>query len=377
MRILHIADVHLGITLRNFSRLEEQRRMLEEVTDLAVERQVDVIVIAGDVYDHASPPLEAVKLFDDFMGKIAAAGIRMVAIPGNHDSRRRMSYALDALAETGIHIVTEITSPVTRVVLEDEHGPVNFYALPFFRSYDVRPLCETVDDYNSAFRFLMESTDIDTAERNVLVAHQFFTENGFEAVRSDSEREQIGGLDAVLIGAAEKFDYIAMGHLHRAQKLADGKARYSGSPLKYSFSEVNHRKQVLLVELGAEGEVTVEEIPVTQVRDLRTLRGTFADIMKLPESEDYLSIELTDRETVIRAMETLRERFPYVAKLTYVNREEAELSLPDATADQTLDPVAMAEELYQLQTGLEAPEATMMLLKEWIRAVDDAADAEE
>ena len=290
MRVLHVSDLHIGKRVNGMSMLDDQRYILRQILDIAEKHQVSVLLIAGDIYDKASPSAEAVTVFDAFLTDAVAAGLRVLAIPGNHDSAERIAYAQGLLEKQGVCLPPVYAGEVERVELEDEHGPVEFWLLPFLKPGDVRrffPDEEIGDDYSAALRAVLGACDIDQGKRNVVLSHQLVTAYGTSPDRADDEIK-LGGMDNVDVSVYDAFDYVVLGHVHRPQRVGRDTVRYSGSPLKYSFSEARYGKSVALVELGEKkpgdgvGEcVSFELIPLVPLHDVREIRGTLADVLAM------------------------------------------------------------------------------------------------
>lgn len=290
MKVLHVSDLHIGKRVNGISMLDDQRYILRQILDIAEKRQVSVLLIAGDVYDKASPSAEAVTVFDAFLTDAVAAGLRVLAIPGNHDSAERIAYAQGLLEKQGVCLPPVYAGKVERVELEDDHGPVEFWLLPFLKPGDVRrffPDEEIGDDYSAALRAVLGACAIDQGKRNVVLSHQLVTAYGTAPDRADDEIK-LGGMDNVDVSVYDAFDYVALGHVHRPQRVGRETVRYSGSPLKYSFSEARYDKSAALIELGEKkpgddvGEcVSFELIPLVPLHDVREVRGTLAGVLAM------------------------------------------------------------------------------------------------
>lgn len=288
MKVLHVSDLHIGKRVNGMSMLDDQRYILRQILDIAKKHQVSVLLIAGDVYDKASPSAEAVTVFDAFLTDAVAAGLRVLAIPGNHDSAERIAYAQGLLEKQGVCLPPVYAGAVERVELEDEHGPVEFWLLPFLKPGDVRrffPDEEIGDDYSAALRAVLSACNIDQGKRNVVLSHQLVTAYGTAPDRADDEIK-LGGMDNVDVSVYNAFDYVALGHVHRSQRVGRDTVRYSGSPLKYSFSEARYNKSVVLVDLGekAPGDavgacVSTELIPLEPLHDVREVRGALGTLL--------------------------------------------------------------------------------------------------
>ncbi len=333
MRFLHTSDWHLGRNFHGASLLDDQRQMVGEIVDLAVEEGVDLVVIAGDIYDRAIPPAGAVDLFDEALASLHRGGIAVVAIAGNHDSAVRVSVNDRVLTAAGVTVRGDVARATEPMVFEpdDGGGPVAVYPVPYLEPTVVAATIEVPGEgrrptHHEATRAVCDLIRADLAERtltsramrSVLVAHTFVT--GSEP--SDSEREiSVGHLDMVGPEAFAGFDYVALGHLHRPQEPEPGRVVYSGSPLPYSFSEEDHVKSVRLVEMAPDGSVTIEEVPVTSGRRLATIEGELHRLLTDPElawaEEARLRVYLTDRDLPTQAMARIRDRFPHAIELRH------------------------------------------------------------
>lgn len=323
MKILHLADLHIGRYFNGLSLLADQTHVLEQILKLAKAKAPDVIVIAGDVYDRAVPREDAVKVYNDFLTRLVTLGRKTLIISGNHDSPERLGVLSTLLEHHGLYIEGEARRPLRCIHIPDEEGVVEFYLMPYRdtlslkATYDLMSLRED----RKVYERILHETVRRTANRKVLVYHGFVTPGGEGgAMESDSERIlAVGGHDHIPGILFKDFHYVALGHLHAPQWVESGKIRYAGSPLKYSFSEEHHRKSVSLVHLDGAGNVEVEELPLTPLHDVVTVRGRFEDLMNgapLPgATTDYLRVILEDQEEIPEPMLRLRSRFPHVLEL--------------------------------------------------------------
>ncbi|GAB2486717.1 exonuclease SbcCD subunit D [Alkalibacterium psychrotolerans] len=323
MKILHTADWHIGKIVNEFSMLEDQEEVLHKLVDDVKEMAIDVVIMAGDLYDRAIPPKEAVVLATTiFTRLVREAGIPVLAIAGNHDSNERLEYGAELLASSDLYIEGTLKKTVRKVTIKE----ANFYLLPFADHVTIRKLLEDDDIKNleDATQKQIESIkeEMNFDELNILIAHGYVVNGGKESVEdSDSERPlSIGTAEYVNVELFESFDYVALGHLHKAQKVKTDRVRYSGSPLKYSKSEAKHKKQHLLVDVTKD-TIEIEGLPTEPKRDLKVLKGSFDELMQ-GESEDYIFFELTDDHYVTDAMHQLRRRYPFAMGLEYTTRKE-------------------------------------------------------
>ncbi|API88521.1 exonuclease sbcCD subunit D [Marinilactibacillus sp. 15R] len=343
MRILHTADWHIGKIVNEFSMLEDQEYYLNQLVDKVKELKIDVLIMAGDLYDRAIPPKEAVTLANKIITRlIKEAGIPVLAIAGNHDSNERLEYAAELLETSNLFIEGMVKKTPRKVTING----VNFYLLPFADHITVRQLLEQDDikDLEDATKAQIElmKASMNLEETNILIAHGYIVNQTKESVEdSDSERPlSIGTAEFVDAGIFEDFDYVALGHLHKAQKVKWEKVRYSGSPLKYSKSEVPHKKKSWIVEIEKD-KLEVEPIEIEPLRDMQVLRGTFEELMQ-SESSHYTFFELEDKNYVMDAMNQLRRRYPFAMGLEYVGRERNDSKTAKQT-QETLQKKSMVE----------------------------------
>lgn len=377
MKFIHLADLHLGKSLLEAPLLEEQESFLQWVLETAREEQADAIVMAGDVYDRTVPPAGAVEVLNRFLEQANRAEIPVLAVSGNHDSPERLDFLSGVLTAQGIHIAGVYGGRVPKVVLRDEEGPVNFYLLPFLKPVFVRQALDcpaaTTDE---AVRAALEGLPENPEERNVLVAHQFVCAGGQPPETCESETLSVGGSDQVDASAFQGFDYVALGHLHRGQRMGADTVRYAGSPLKYSLSEVNHRKSVPLITLGPKGQVDIRLLPVTPRRDLRRIQGELETLLVAGREdaegrEDYIWAVLTG-ETGLDPAERLRLIYPHLLHVE-VAPPPGTAEGDDADMDMELDPAARGDVVSLFQDFFTAMTGHS-LSDEQHQVVQDVAD---
>lgn len=317
MKILHTADWHLGKLVQGVYMTEDQRIVLEQLLSVIEAESPDVVIIAGDLYDRAVPPTEAVQLLDELLEKIVLhLQVPVLAIAGNHDSPARLDFGNRMMRASGLHMAGELVLPVQTARLHDEFGPVDFHLVPYTEPGIVRYLTgdESVRTHQDAMRAITESIrkELDPAVRHVLVGHAFVTPGGeAEPNTSDSERPlTIGGAEHVSAANFAGFHYTALGHLHQSHFVGREQVQYAGSPLKYSISEEHHKKGFLMVELDAEGKVSVEKRELLPRRDMRVVEGFIADLERHPVNDDYVFVRLLDQAAVTSPMERIRAVYP-------------------------------------------------------------------
>lgn len=332
MRFFHLSDLHIGRQLYQYSLLEDQKAILEQIVERVREYKPDAIVIAGDIFDKPVPSGEAVMAFDHFLTELAGleGGPELMITAGNHDSAERLDYGASLLEKLRIHIAAlppERGEYLKRIRLSDAFGPVDFYLMPFIKPPYIRRLFEEGEEprtYDGAVRALLDREQPEEGIRKVIVAHQFFTAAGAATMTCDSEVLQVGGLDQVDISALKDFDYGALGHIHGPQNVGCQRFRYCGSPLKYSLSEAGHHKSLTMVDLGQAGtEPVITELPLMPVRDVRSLRGELNELLAAGQndlsSDDYVSITLTDEQEQMDARERLLDIFPNLLEVQVDN----------------------------------------------------------
>lgn len=355
MKFFHLSDLHLGRRMYEFSLIEDQKFILEEILRLAEQEAPEAVVIAGDIYDRALPSAEAVELFDGFLRALSERRIRVLCISGNHDSPERIAFGASLMTPSGVYLSPVYNGSVEPVTLSDAFGDVRFYLLPFIKPANVRRFYPdaVIESYTDALRCAVEHMDVDMAARNVLITHQFVT----GGVRSDSEDITVGGTDNVDAAVFDVFDYVALGHLHGAQKIGQDTLRYSGTPLKYSFSEKDQEKSVTVVELGVKGDISVSALPLTPRRDMRVIRGTYAELTlrenyEETNTDDYIHAVLTDDNDIPNALARLRSIYPNLMKLDYDNlRTRSSAVIAAEKRHRTMSGAELFAELYERQNG--------------------------
>ncbi|WP_088070400.1 exonuclease SbcCD subunit D [Gottfriedia luciferensis] len=318
MKFIHTADWHLGKIVHGVHMTEDQRFILDEFITIIKEEKPDAVIIAGDLYDKSISPTEAIELLNEVLHQIVIeCNTPILAIAGNHDSAERIEFGSRFMEKEGLHLVGKFQNPFKRVVLSDEDGDVHFYLIPYAEPSIVRYILQNEDihSHDDAMKAIINKIRdemLDTTVRNVFIGHAFVTNNG-EPSDEETEGERtlsIGGAEYVSHQNFKHFNYTALGHLHRAHYVGNQSIRYSGSPLKYSLSEENHKKGCLIVELNGSGEVSVVKRDFHPVRDLRSIEGTIEEIRKHPVNNDYVFVKLTDEHMIVQPMEQIRTVYP-------------------------------------------------------------------
>ena len=355
MKFVHLSDLHLGKRVNEFSMLEDQQYILLRVLQIIEGEKPDAVVIAGDVYDKAIPPAEAVTVFDEFLVKLAAMKLQVFVISGNHDSAERIAFGGRLMDASGIHMAPVYHGEVSPFILTDRYGEVRIYMLPFIKPADVRRVYpgEESGSYTEAVRTAVSHLNVDLSVRNILIAHQFVT----GAARSESEDVSVGGMDNVDVSVFEAFDYAALGHIHGPQHIGRETIRYCGTPLKYSFSEKDHLKSVTVVTMEEKGKTAVRTVPLKPLHDMREIRGTYNDLTLKKnyagtDVEDYLHIILTDEDDVPDAMARLRTVYPNIMKLDYDNSRTRYSGRAEISEEmEQKSEIELFEEFFEKQNG--------------------------
>ena len=354
MKLIHLSDLHIGKRVNEISMLEDQAYILTRILQITDEENADAVLIAGDVYDKSVPSAEAVTLFDDFLYRLAQRKKPVLIISGNHDSPERLAFGNRLIAQNNIYISPVYSGNVEPVPLTDGHGQVDFWLLPFVKPAHVKRFYpdNAIESYTDALRVAIENMEIDPQKRNVLLTHQFVT----GASTCESEEISVGGSDNVDASVFDGFDYVALGHIHGPQNIGSNRIRYCGTPLKYSFSEESHHKSVTVVHLGSKGELELTLHPLFPRQDLRSIRGSFAEVTSScsysSAAQDYLHVILTDEEDIPEAMGKLRMLYPNIMKLSYDNTRTRCSQVIDGAQDvQQKSPLELFEELYTLQNN--------------------------
>ena len=378
MRFLHLADLHLGKVLHKQNLLEDQKYILQQILQIAEAHAVDAVLIAGDVYQRNAPSAEAMTVFSDFITELAKRKLPCYIISGNHDSAERVAYLAPLAQLSGVYISGADTAKIYTFTQSDEFGEIALHLMPFTTPLQMRQAypeqAAEIQNYNDAIRVLMEHHPIDTAKRNVILAHQFLT----GAQVCDSEELAIGGLDNVSAALFDDYDYAALGHLHGPQQVSRPKVRYAGSPLKYSFSEVHQHKSVPIVELREKGDVRIETVPLKPLRGMQVISGSFADLMQMPVCEDYVQLTVTDPAPPVNAARALHTVFPNCLQTLFSSTEDGEalFSGADSMPEKT-DFLTLLQDFYAAQhAGETLSEAQEIIVRKVLEQLDQKAGAQ-
>lgn len=356
--------------------IEDQEYILKQILSLVDEQKPEGILIAGDIYDKSIPTEEAVALFDRFLTQLHSKQLDIFIISGNHDSSERINYGGKILGASGIHIVGTFQGELEKITMKDEYGEVKVYLLPFVKPALVNRYFPGVTTYQEAVAEVIGHCEVDSQIRNVLVAHQFITSGETLPERCDSEQISVGGLDNVDTVVFEAFDYVALGHLHGAQRIGRDTIRYSGSPLKYSFSEAKQVKSITMIELKEKGMIEITKLPLIPIRDMRQIKGPIAALtdskfFSQANTQDYIHAILTDEEELYDAIGKLRSIYPNIMRLDFENSKsvyQENLKLAAEAVEQK-SPFQLFEEFFISQNNNPLSEQQREVMK---KLLDDS-----
>ena len=431
MRILHLADLHLGKTLQEQSLLEDQEYMLKQIIEKIKKYDIETILISGDIYDRSVPQKEAVNLLDNFLNILVKELKKKVfIIAGNHDSKERLGFGNRIFEDDGLYIESRYTGTLKKVQLEDEYGKLNIYMLPYIKPVEVKKYFESsesqqenkkqieqesekqierennseseiIQNSNSkeekeeneienseltsceqTIHKIIEKEEINEKERNIILVHQFVTADGKEPERTDSEVISLGGTDNVDISNFDKFDYVAIGHVHRPQQIGRKEARYAGTMLKYSFSEIDHNKSVPVIDFKEKGNIEINLKELVPLRDMREIKGPIEELLKKENYElgnvnDYIKAVITNEETIYDAIGQIRRIYPNTLKLEIRNsktingEQEQDLNLQKVKRKSELE---LFEDFYKSQNNVDLDEKQKEIIKDIISEVKDETD---
>jgi exonuclease sbcCD, D subunit len=374
VKIIHLADLHIGKRVNEFSMIDDQKYILNQILKIIDKEKPDAVIIAGDVYDKQVPSIEAVELLDSFISDISKRKTTTFIISGNHDSAERLAFGSSLMAMGKIYISPVYNGKISKYTLKNDFGSANFYLLPFVKPSHVKRFFpdEKIESYTDAIKVVVDNLKLDTSEINILIAHQFVT----GASRTESEEISVGGLDNVDASVFEDFDYVALGHIHRPQKIGTERIRYCGTPLKYSFSEVNDAKSVSIIEINSKEDFNLRTIPLIPKRDMRKIRGTYEELItktsyENTNTDDYIHVTLTDEFNVVDAIQKLRVIYKNIMKLEYDNirtRESRKINL-DNMVIENKNPLEIFSEFYKLQNNKEMDDEQKKIIKKIMEEV--------
>lgn len=373
MKILHLSDLHFGKRLNNFSLLEDQIYVNQQIFQLAKNQKIDAVIIAGDIFDKSIPSADAVQLFDEFLNFWAELNLPIFIISGNHDNAERLSFGLNIFSHNNIYISPVYNGEIKSITLKDNYGNINFYLLPFLKPSMVRPFFpdEEIKSHTQALKTALKNLPLNKDERNILIAHQFVT----GAVVSDSEEINVGGLDNIDAHIFDDFDYVALGHIHTPQAILRGTIRYCGSLLKYSFSEANQQKSATIIDITTKEQINITTFPIKPLHDMRKIKGSYAELTNRQNyintnTDDYIFATLTDEEDIPDAISRLRSIYPNIMQLEYDNKRTRTNQIIDTSDINSLKtPIEFFNEFYQLQNNQSLNDAQMQIMQDLIDSI--------
>lgn len=317
MKLLHTSDLHLGKSLLEESLIEDQKYILNEIIKIIKEENIDALLIPGDIYDKNIPSVDAVNLFNDFLFELSNLKIDTFITSGNHDSNIRLGFGKELFNKLNIHIVTEFNG----VIEKYEYKDTDIYLLPYIKPFNIKQFINEdieINNSNEMMKYLLNNLTLNKDKKNIILLHQFVMNNNEDLEFSDSESQVVGTLDSIDVNLFKDFDYVAMGHIHRPQKVKHDYIRYSGTPLKYSFSEANDKKSVVIFDTK-DNSIELKELNPSRI--LRVVKGTLQEILKLEQSNDLIKVELLDKDNLISPMEQIKRKFPNALSLSFINKE--------------------------------------------------------
>lgn len=381
MKLLHLADLHIGKVIYEFSMLEDQRHVLEQVVSIAQEEETDGVILAGDIYDRSVPTAEAVLVLDEFLQKLSRIGQKVFMISGNHDSPERLGFAGSILKKGDVYVEGGFSNKLKSVSLKDNYGRVKFYFLPFARAGAMQKALglEPGASMEACIRQVIENTKINGFERNILITHHFVTGGGKAPELSDSECPVlVGGTEGIEAEVFAPFDYVALGHIHKPQAVGRKEICYAGSPLKYSFSECGTQKSVVLMELREKGEISIRRKALQPLHDMRRIQGELKELLKeevvcLADREDYLHVALTDERELFEPMEQLRSCYPNVMQLEllkYARKEGEAAVMRREMKEKTV--LEIYQDFYEAVTGRVLDDAREQAVAALLKEIKEA-----
>ena len=370
MKILHLADLHLGKRVNEMSMIEDQKYILDQIITLIKEESVGIVLLCGDIYDKSIPTIEAIHLLDEFLDQLSKMAIKVLMISGNHDSIDRLSFGKSLFTRSNLYIASQFENEIEKITVKENGITVNFYMLPFVKSAYISHIFQLqTDSYEECFRYLIEHTKIDEEETNILLSHQFVTANKKNPELSDSETSSLGGIDNIDFHIFDPFDYVALGHIHKPQAMGREMVRYAGSILKYSFSEIHMDKKVTILTIDAKKEISLSFHPLKPLRDMREIECSLEELLKkqceIGNQEDYMHVILTDEEQILDAIGKVRTIYPNVMQISFKNRRHMkQLESAQIKEDQISDqrPAELFEQFYKMQNHIDLDEKRLQLV---------------
>ena len=372
MKILHTSDLHIGKYIGTYDLKEDTEYVLNQVVETAIRERVEVVLISGDVFDRPNPSEEAIKMYVSFLKELLDKNIKVIAISGNHDSGIRLSAYKDILGK-GYFVEGEFNSPMRKVSLSDEYGPVNFYMLPFFTPFIVKSnlkLEKGLENYDLAMDEIIKRENIDTSQRNIILAHQFVAGFKFGGSEEDfsysnGDEKNVAGVGIISLDKFQNFDYVALGHIHKPQKISRETIRYSGSLLKYKTSEIDGpNKSVVIIDLKKKGNIEVKLDPIKPLHPFVKIEGLLSELTNTnPNENDYVYLIVDDDKTPIEAKNKLTPYYKRIVDIEFPNDTlQQKMNLDTSLADKR--PIDFICEYYREKTNKDLDEENKKLLAE-------------
>lgn len=376
MKLMHLGDLHIGKSLNDYSLIDDQKYILNQILSIIDEQAVEILIIAGDIYDKAIPSEEAVRIFNDFICQLAVKKIKTFIISGNHDSDERLNFGSSLFKLSGIYISTKYERKLFKYSIEHNNNNVNIYLLPFVKASTVKHYFpdEQIDSYDKAVRVILQNEPINKNEINILAAHQFVAGKNEQPVIGGSENASVKNIAVPNVGNVEKigydcfddFDYVALGHIHSPQKIGKDTIRYAGSPLKYSISEIENNKSIPIISIDDNNTIDIDLIKLQPLRDIRHLIGKMEQLLNknhITNPDDYIYVTLTDENPIENAITIIRQYYPNTLKLDYKNLHTGNTELIDlakVTREKSFE--ELISDFYNMMFGCEMNEDEMKIL---------------
>ena len=380
MKILHLSDLHIGKIVLEQLMLDDQKYMLNQIVEKITKEKIELVLISGDVYDRSVPPADAVTCLNNFLKVlIKDLNLKVCIIAGNHDSKERLGFGSEIFADDGLYIAANYQGKLDKLELEDEFGKINIYMLPYIKPIEVKEFFEDVevDSYHEAVKLVIGKEKINAKERNIILSHQFVTAGNEEPERSESETLTLGGTENVDVSCYKNFDYVALGHIHGPQRIGRDTARYAGTILKYSFSEVNQKKSLVVIDFKEKDNLEINLIPLKPLRDMRVIKGPIEELVKEENykgtnREDYIRAIITNEEPVYDAIGQIKRVYPNTLRLDIENSKmnssiEKELSNLDNIKKK--NEVELFNEFYNFQHNQDLNDIQLEIIKEVVKEV--------
>ena len=381
MKFIHLGDLHIGKNVNDFNMIDDQKYILSQILEIIDKNNVEAALLAGDIYDKPIPSEDAVSLLNFFINELVKRNVKTFIISGNHDSDERLNFGSSLFEKSDVFIFTKYEGKLFKQTLNDEFGNINIYMMPFVKASQVKHYFEDEEilSYDDAVRVILEHTEINKSERNIIIAHQFVAGKsgnplcgGSESVNTRTVAESVGSVEIVYSDRFEDFDYVALGHIHSPQKLERETIRYSGSLLKYSLNEVDKNKSVPIINFGEKGKVEVDLIELKPLRDMRHIKGRLDQLLvsrNIVSPEDFMWVTLTDEIVEPNAYNIFRAYYPNIMKLDYENNHtiDAELQVEITPLSQNKSFEEIISDFYKLKYGIDIPEEELQIMLEVAR----------